>query len=177
MKSPFSAIVKAYKEPSMANQDKSKLEAKESSRPKKPLLKRDVSDIASDLIADLVAGKTPEKPKEEKLAKLTEEQKVQLQEIEEDAIAEFKGQLDELESALGMLRMGHHMGWRVLYLIHSKRTIRKYEEILNIRIRDIFPEKGPSSYRSIGLTLAEKFSNFWKVVGGDIKIPDRKKLE
>lgn len=160
----------------MANQDKAPPETKESPKPKKSLLKQDVGDIASNFIADLVI-KTPEKPKEEKLAKLTEEQKHQLDEIEGNAISSFRGQLDELESALGMLRMGHHFGWRVLYLMHSKRTIRKYEEILNIKIRDIFDERGPSSYRSVGLKLAEKYPNFWKVVGGDIKIPDRKKAE
>ena len=49
-----------------------------------------------------------------------------------------------------MLRMGHHFGWKVLYIIHSRVTIRKYEKILDIKIRDIFAETGPSSYRSLG---------------------------
>jgi|GEM_PF-914064 len=159
----------------MESKDDSQDKAKKSSKPKKSLLTQDLSEVAADLITDYIV-KVPEKPKEEKLAKLTEAQKQQLQEIEDNAIANFKGQLDELESALGMLRMGHHMGWKVLYLIHSKRTVRKYEDILGIRIRDVFPEKGPSSYRSIGLNIAERFSNFWKVVAGEIKITDRKKL-
>ena len=139
--------------------------------------KKSVTDAVVDMLTEFVYNPTP-KPREEKLAKLTNEQQQQLHQIEEDAIANFSGQLDELESALGMLRMGHHFGWKVLYLMHSKRTIRKYEGILgDIRIRDIFPEKGPSSYRSFGLAIAEKFSNFWKVAGGDIKIPDRKKVD
>ena len=120
--------------------------------------------------------KIPVKSKEEKIAKLSASQHLQLQEIEENAIAGFKGDLTLLESALGMLRMGHHFGWRVLYLLHSKRTIRNYEEILGIKIRDIFPDKGPSSYRSYGLNIADTFTNFWKVVGGDTKIKDRKKV-
>lgn len=135
-----------------------------------------MSDLALDPFGEYVL-KIPDKPKEAKLAVLTDEQKQLLQVIEENAIADFRGQLDELESALGMLRMGHHFGWKVLYLIHSKRTVRKYEEILNIKIRDIFPETGPSSYRSYGYHLAEKFSNFWKIVSGDTKIPDRRKVE
>lgn len=116
-------------------------------------------------------------PHEERLAKLTDEQQAELQSIEDKAITTFQGNIDELESALGMLRVGHHLGWKVLYIVHSKRTIRKYEEILGIKIREMFPETGPSAKRSIGLGLAEKFSNFWRVVSGDIKIENRKTIE
>ncbi|MBE0612111.1 MAG: hypothetical protein IH604_00440 [Burkholderiales bacterium] len=106
----------------------------------------------------------------------TPEQEAQLREIEMHAVAEFEGDLTQLEAALGMLRMGHHFGWRVLYLIHTKQTIRNYEQILgdDVKIRDIFDPTGPSSYRSFGLNLAQRFSNFWKVAGGTIKIPKRR---
>lgn len=136
--------------------------------------RKGLSDKAIDFLAGRVFNVPERKPKEQIIAKLTPEQKRQLEEIEENAIAGFTGQLDELESALGMLRMGHHLGWKVLYIIHSKQTIRKYEDILGIKIRDIFDEKGPSSYRSYGLQFAEMCSNFWKAAGGDIKIPDRR---
>lgn len=116
-------------------------------------------------------------PVEERLAKLTPEQIVELQAIEDKAITYFQGTIDDLESALGMLRIGHHLGWRVLYLIHSKKTIRKYEEILDIKVRDLFPEEGPSAKRSVGLALAKRASNFWKVVSGEIKIANKKNIE
>ncbi len=125
-------------------------------------------DKAGDLLG------IPEKSKSAKLAKLTPEQGEELREIEAEAIARFKGDLTLLEAALGMLRLGHHVGWKVLYMIHSKKTIRNYEEILGIEVRQVFKDIGPSSYRSIGLNLAQRFSNFWKVAGGDIKIPRRK---
>src|SRR5450759_5384180 len=124
--------------------------------------------------------KIPKKSKEEKLYKLTDAERKRLDEIEAEAIAGFQGDLDQLESALGMLRLGHHVGWKVLYLIHSKRTVRKYEEILTgdskepVRIRDLFKATGPSSYRSMALRLAEAASNFWKVLSGeaeDVTIP------
>ena len=127
--------------------------------------------------------KIPRKPKEEKLYKLPPGQRAELERIEGDAVADFQGELEELESALGMLRMGHHVGWKVLYLLHSKRTIRKYEDILTgdsktpVRIRELFKESGPSSYRSNGYRLAEAASNFWKIISGDTKIPDRRQLE
>lgn len=138
--------------------------------------KSDDASLVHHILGEVILN-IPRKPKDEKLAPLTDEQKLLLHKIEADAIANFHGLLDELESALGMLRLGFHFGWKVLYLIHSKRTIRKYEEILNIKVRDIFPETGPSAYRSYGLNFAAKFSNFWKVAGGDIKIPDRRKID
>lgn len=128
--------------------------------------------------------KIPKKPKEEKLYKLTDAQRKRMEEIEAEAIAGFQGELDELESALGMLRLGHHVGWKVLYLIHSKRTVRKYEKILTgdakepVLIRDLFEATGPSSYRSMALKLAEAASNFWRALSGeaeDVTIPKEKR--
>ncbi|MGC2519446.1 MAG: hypothetical protein WA373_10130 [Burkholderiales bacterium] len=116
--------------------------------------------------------KIPKKSKEEKLAKISPSLRAELDRIEADAIANFEGQVDEMESALGMLRLGHHVGWKVLYLIHSKATIRKYEAILGIKVRELFPEEGPSSYRFNVYRLAETASNFWKVVSGAVKLPD-----
>lgn len=131
-----------------------------------------------DKVLDKVAPETPEgRGKQDVLAEISDEERRELVDIEGDAIAGFVGQLPELESALGMLLMGHHFGWKVLYLIHSKKTIRKYEDILGVRIREIFPETGPSSDRSVGLALAMKASNFWKVVSGEHKIENLKKIE
>lgn len=88
----------------------------------------------------------------------------------DEAIFNFEGQLDELEAALGMYMLGRHLGWKVLYIIHSKKTIRKYEAILGIDVREAFPEVGPDAERSNGYRLAQTFSNFWKVVSGEEKI-------
>ena len=82
------------------------------------------------------------------------------------ATKRFRGQAQELESAIGMLFLGHMFGWKVLYLTHSKATIRKYEKILGISVRETFPEVGPEAERSMGFRLAQKFSNFWKLVSG-----------
>jgi hypothetical protein len=114
----------------------------------------------------------------ETLAELTPAQKRQLEDIEAHAITEFEGQLPDLEAALGMLRLGHHLGWKVLYVIHSKKTIRKYEQILgeDFRIREVFPEVGPGSYRSLGLRVVQTLSNFWKAISGERPIPDRQRI-
>ena len=116
-------------------------------------------------------------PKQARYAHLSEEQKTDLDRIEKEAVIDFKGQLDELEKAIGMLRLGHHVGWRVLVIAHSKRTIRKYEQILGITFREFFPETGPSSNRSLGYVIASKLENFWKAVSGEDPVPDRAKIE
>lgn len=105
------------------------------------------------------------------------EDTAELELIERRAIANFKGQLPDLEAALGILRIGGHLGWRPLVLIHNKRTIRKYEEILNINIREFFPEEGPSWDRSYGYVIAKKIGNFWKAVSGEIKIERKKEID
>ena len=109
-----------------------------------------------------------------KLAPFRRERVEQLHTIERQAFASFTGQFDELEAALGMLHLGDHIGWKPLVLIHNKRTIRKYEEILGITIREFFPEEGPSAHRSIGYTIAKKIGNFWKAVSGEIKSDELK---
>jgi hypothetical protein len=132
------------------------------------------TDKLIEVIADKIAPDN-KVPLNQRLAALSLDQQMQIQLIEDNAIKNFKGMLDELESALGMLRIGHHFGWRTLYILHSKKTIRKYEDILNIKIRDIFPEEGPSANRSLGLNIAKKFSNFWKVVSGEIEMTKEEK--
>lgn len=86
------------------------------------------------------------------------------------AIHRFAGQLDELEGALGMYMLGRHMGWKVLYIIHSKRTVAKYEAILGINVREEFEAETPDSMRSMGFLAVRSISNFWKFVSGEEKI-------
>jgi hypothetical protein len=89
----------------------------------------------------------------EKVAKLAEAKRQELEAIEARAVTGFKGSFTDLESALGLLRLGHHFGWRVIYLVHSKATVRKYEGILGIKVRDVFKDDGPSSYRQVRVVV------------------------
>lgn len=95
----------------------------------------------------------------------------------DEAIARFGGNLDELEGALGMYMIGRHFGWKVLYLIHSKRTIRKYEDILGITVRDEFDPEGPDADRTNAHRALQVVSNFWKAVSGEVAIPDKKLVD
>lgn len=113
------------------------------------------------------AHKTPSAPP------LTPEEAQRMSEIFDQAVHNFRGTIDELESAMGLFVMGRHMGWKVLYIVHSKKTIKKYEEILGISVREEFPEEGPEAHRSMGYSIAKTFSNFWKVVSGEEKVDRR----
>lgn len=88
----------------------------------------------------------------------------------DEATRNFTGNLEELESAVGMYVLGHHMGWKVLHLIHSKRTIKKYEDILGIRVTETFDAVGPDAERALAYQIIVKASNFWKAVSGEEKI-------
>ena len=49
------------------------------------------------------------------------------------AIKEFAGDFTTLESAIGAFLVGQKLGWKVLYLVHDRRTLKKFEAILKMR--------------------------------------------
>ena len=82
------------------------------------------------------------------------------------AMTRFKGQGPELESAIGMLYLGHVFGWKVLYVLHSVATVKKYEDFLDIKVKERFAESTDYSERSMGFRIAKTLTNFWRVVRG-----------
>jgi hypothetical protein len=89
--------------------------------------------------------------------------------IVDKAIERFRGTLPELENAIGALYAGRRMGWKVLVLIHEKRTLRKYEQILGIEFREVLPDVGELAHKSVAWKAVQKLGNFWKAVKGEIK--------
>jgi hypothetical protein len=89
--------------------------------------------------------------------------------IEQAIRARREFHIDELEAAIGMYTLGFHYGWKILHLVHSKRTIRKYEELLGIRITEEFPELGEDAWRCNAYRIIQTVSNFWKAVSGEEK--------
>ena len=108
-------------------------------------------------------------PRKTKTPSATPEQALERYALMDKAIRGSGFQIDELESALGMYMIGFHFGWKVLYLVHSKRTIKKYEAMLGIKVTDTFPEFGPDADRTNAFKMIQTVSNFWKVVSGDEK--------
>lgn len=84
-------------------------------------------------------------------------------------IVDFKGDIRQLESAIGALVFGRHVGWKVLLLIHDTRTLRKYEKILGVEFRKVLPEVGVRADKSVAWRYAQKIGEFWKIVKGEIR--------
>ncbi len=85
-------------------------------------------------------------------------------------IEKFKGQATVLESAIGALILGRRYGWKVLYLVHDKKTIRKYEDILGLKFREALEPESDLSNKSLAFRLQKKISNFWKAVSGEMRV-------
>ena len=64
----------------------------------------------------------------------------------------------------------------LLALVHSKKTFKKYEEILGIDAKSLFPEETAASQRHKGYMLTKKLANFWKAVNGEAKIENKREL-
>ena len=86
----------------------------------------------------------------------------------DNAIKDFRGQLPTLEAAIGAYIVGQKIGWKPLLLIHDKKTITKYEKILGINFRDDLPDVGEHANKSLAWKAAQKVSNYWKAVKGEI---------
>lgn len=95
----------------------------------------------------------------------------------DDAVLRYKGNTQELRSAIGVLVLGRHVGWKPLYVMVNKDTVKKYQRILDIDFRDVLPETGPRAEKSVAWLAVQKVSNFWKAVKDEIpgiRSPDLK---
>ena len=84
----------------------------------------------------------------------------------------FEGTADSWESAVGMMFLGKYMGWKIVHLVHSQATVKKYEKILGIDVKTDFEPSTDASQRSVAWKAIEGFSNFWKAVKGETDIPN-----
>ncbi|SKA94989.1 hypothetical protein SAMN02745130_03713 [Thiothrix eikelboomii] len=90
---------------------------------------------------------------------------------------EFQGVATTLESALGALVVGQYFGWRVLKLLHTPATYRRYEKVLGIKFQDVCPEiTEMGRKKSIGYAITEKLGSFWAVIMGRKKVPNKGNL-
>ena len=91
----------------------------------------------------------------------------QLVAVIDAAIQRFKGDSRRLSNAIGYLMMGRVMGWKVMLLMHDRKSVKDYEEILKIDSKEIFPEFGRMANKSMAYRALQKVTNFWKAVRGE----------
>lgn len=87
--------------------------------------------------------------------------------IVRETLKRYRGGYDSLSGAIGFLFAGRHYGWRVMYLVHSRATVGKYERILGVKSREVFPEATENSQKSLAYRLVSTATNFWKAVKGE----------
>lgn len=91
----------------------------------------------------------------------------ELHKIVDAAIQKYHGQGTTLESAIGALYVGHAYGWRVMFLMHNRTTVRNYEQILGVKFQECLPEETALSKRSPAFRSLKHVTNFWKAVRGE----------
>ncbi|HEV2295327.1 MAG TPA: hypothetical protein VGR35_15860 [Tepidisphaeraceae bacterium] len=101
----------------------------------------------------------------------------QMLKIIEKTVKNYEGDFTVLESALGALVIGREVGWQGLRVCHSGRTFKRYEEILDIKFRDVLPERTKHSTRLRGIRIADSIGKFWQAISsGMIPARDAKEM-
>ncbi|WP_298193730.1 hypothetical protein [Metallibacterium sp.] len=80
----------------------------------------------------------------------------------------YRGDATEFERAVGAYVLGLSMGWKPLLLIHDRKVVRKYGEILELDFKERLPEVGVMARRAVAWRLVLKVSSFWKAAKGEI---------
>ncbi len=98
----------------------------------------------------------------------------------DEVSTEFKGQIDDLQAAIGIVMVGRLYGWRVMRLTSSRRhwmvTCRLFGDL-----KEILPERGVLAHKSLGLKIVDTFADYWDVINGNVSrdalpLHDRKML-
>lgn len=92
----------------------------------------------------------------------------------------FKGQLDDLQAAVGMVAAGRLYGWRVTRLISSKRHWAVACKLFG-DLKELLPERGVLAHKSVGLAIVDKAGDYWGIIKGDVSrdalpLHERKKV-
>lgn len=89
------------------------------------------------------------------------------------AFENYSGDIRVFETAVGALFLGFMVGWRPLLLIHSASTVKRYQEILGLKFRDVLPETTGLSDRSPAFEFVQRVGNYWDAVRGTLKVEGR----
>lgn len=94
--------------------------------------------------------------------------------VVDEAVKNYRGQVQVIEQAVGALIVGRRFGWRVLYLVHEGRTIRRYQDVLGVKFREALPEVGNLAYKSLAWKIVDAAGKFWDVVKRKVVLPELK---
>lgn len=85
--------------------------------------------------------------------------------------------LGVMESAIGALFVGQMYGVRVLRILHSSSTLRKYEQFLGASFDELLPQHGEFIDRSYAWAFSKSINRYWDLVARKFKMDsDQKRL-
>jgi hypothetical protein len=58
----------------------------------------------------------------------------------DSAIKRLKGDSRRRSNAIAYLMIGRVMAWKVMLLMHDRKSVKDYEELLQINSKELFPE-------------------------------------
>jgi hypothetical protein len=95
----------------------------------------------------------------------------------ESVCADYAGTMDDLYSVVGMIVVGQLFGWKVLRLASSRRHWSKSIKLFGDP-KLYMPERGPLSYKSLGLVISDNLGRYWDIVRGVVhtSVVDRKAI-
>jgi hypothetical protein len=71
----------------------------------------------------------------------------------------YKGDIRDLERAIGTLFVGRFTGWKPIYLMQDRKSLKKYESFLGIRFQDVLVDEGTQTAPWRGHSLREPRKN------------------
>lgn len=106
---------------------------------------------------------------------MTDEENKKLDEYVKNLMEVFQGDLTDLADAVGALNLGRVYGWKVLRIIYSPVTYRKYQKILGLDFKAVLEEKTDFSKRNKGYQIALDLNKYWETVQGVFTIDSKEK--
>ena len=90
----------------------------------------------------------------------------------------FRGQIDDLSQAVGLMVLGRLFGWRVMRLVSSRRCWSVTTKLFGDP-KDLLPERGRYAHKSLGLMISDRLGAYWDFIRGSrdaIPLRDRKEI-
>lgn len=82
----------------------------------------------------------------------------------------YKGQIDDLYQAVGLIVVGRRFGWRVMRLVAVRSQWTLANKLFG-NVKDWMREEEHCAHRSLGLSMIKSVKDYWLVVRGLIKMP------
>lgn len=97
-------------------------------------------------------------------------------EVIQNAVNNYSGDVNILESAIGAYVMAHFFGYAPLRVMHSPPTMKKWAAILGIDWTEAFPAEGPIAGRSNGYQFALKLNAVADAIRGHASVDNRREI-